>query len=144
MTRVDDKIEEIEKFIEQLKSFLPPDFDDYESDFQTKAACERYCEKIIEAVVDIAFLMIKELKLKIPEEDKEAFIILADKQIISSNLSAKLQDAKGMRNILAHEYGKVDDNIVFHAVTEELENDVREFLENVKTYLQKKEQEKNE
>ena len=37
-----------------------------------------------------------------------------------------------MRNILAHEYGEVDDEIVFNAVTEELEKDAIEFIKNIK------------
>ena len=37
-----------------------------------------------------------------------------------------------MRNIIAHEYGKIDDKIVFEAITEELERDVKEFIKKVK------------
>ncbi len=53
--------------------------------------------------------------------------------------SKKLQKAKSMRNILAHEYGIVDDRIVFLAVTEEIEGDIREFLKSIDDHLQKKE-----
>ena len=42
-------------------------------------------------------------------------------------LAKKLRDAKGMRNILAHQYGKVEDKIVFNA-TKEIEADVNEFI----------------
>lgn len=141
--RINEKIEEIETFLSELSSLLPANIQEYEKDFGKKAACERYFEKIVEAVVDAAFLLIKMLKLKIPEEDKEAFIILENKEIIPPHLSKRLQEAKSMRNILAHEYGIVDDAIVFHAVTEELENDVREFIENVATYFKKRKQEES-
>jgi len=43
-------------------------------------------------------------------------------------LAKKLRDAKGMRNILAHQYGQVDDKIVFNA-TKEIETDVNDFIE---------------
>ncbi len=33
MTRIDDKIEEISKFVAQLESFIPPDFESYEQDY---------------------------------------------------------------------------------------------------------------
>ena len=36
-----------------------------------------------------------------------------------------------MRNILAHEYGEVDDEIVFHAIRNELTNDARAFLQSI-------------
>ena len=132
MNRKIDKIQEIEKFLEELTSVLPSDFEEYKSDFKIKAICERYFEKIIEAVIDLAFIIIKDKGLKIPEEDKEAFDILVKEKIISEKLAEKLRDAKGMRNIIAHEYGKIDDEIIFEAITTELEKDIEEFIEDIK------------
>lgn len=131
MSKVNDKIQEIEKYLEELGSVLPSDFIEYKDDFRVKAICERYFEKIIEAVVDLAFLIIKDKSFKTPEDDKEAFDILANEEIISKELAEKLKDAKGMRNIIAHEYGKVDDEIVFHSVAEELGRDAEEFIESI-------------
>jgi len=116
--RLRDKIEEIEDYLSELHEIGPQSFQDYVCDLKTKAACERYFEKIIEAVVDLAFLLIKDKGFKIPEEDKEAFDILAREGTISRELAGKLKDAKGMRNIIAHEYGKVADRIVFEAIGE--------------------------
>ncbi|MBI2145862.1 DUF86 domain-containing protein [Candidatus Woesearchaeota archaeon] len=114
-----------------MGSFRPSHLEEYRQDLQNKAACERYLEKIVEAIIDISFMVLKELKLKIPEEDKEALTLLEQQGIISPVLSKKLQDAKSMRNILAHDYRIVDDAIVFHTITEELEKDVLEFLESI-------------
>ena len=36
------------------------DFNSYENSYIIKAACERYFEKIVEAFVDIAYLILKE------------------------------------------------------------------------------------
>lgn len=126
--RIKDKIEEIEKYVDELESFKPGDFKEYLRDVKTKAACERYFERIVEAAVDLAFLIIKDKRLKIPEDDKEAFDILAREKIIVPELANRLKDAKGMRNIIAHQYGIVDDEIVFHAITEEIVRDTKEFL----------------
>jgi uncharacterized protein YutE (UPF0331/DUF86 family) len=130
--RVKDKIEEIEEFASELDEITPENYEEYSKDNKTKAACERYFEKIIEAVVDLAFLIIKENKLKIPEEDKEAFDILAEEGIITNQLTQKLKDAKGMRNIIAHDYGKIDDEIIFNSITEEIQKDVSEFINELK------------
>jgi len=130
--RIKDKLEEIEKYLSELEEIMPHSFKEYKEEFKTKAACERYFEKIIEAAVDLAFLIIKDKGLKTPEEDKEAFDILSSENIISKELAKKLKDAKGMRNIIAHEYGKIDDEIVFHAITEELEKDITDFINHIK------------
>ncbi len=76
MNRIKDKIEEIEEYVEELKPALPSSFEEYEKDYKIRAICERYFEKIIEAVTDLAFLIIKKKSYKTPENDKEAFDIL--------------------------------------------------------------------
>ena len=137
--RIKDKIKEIEEYSAELFSAIPAnlELENYKKDFRIKAVCERYFEKIIEAAVDLAFLIIKDKKLKIPEEDAGAFDILANENIIPSELAQKLKEAKGMRNIIAHEYGTVDDEIVFNSITEELEKDVRELIKDIKKTIKK-------
>lgn len=133
--RIRDKISEIEGYLDELPNIVPKSFEEYKSDLKTKAACERYFEVIIEAIIDLAFLVIREKGLKIPEDDKGAFDTLSKGNIISEELAEKLKEAKGMRNILAHEYGKIDDEVVFESITEELENDSKEFIENIKIVI---------
>ncbi|MDP2750321.1 MAG: DUF86 domain-containing protein [Nanoarchaeota archaeon] len=130
--KINDKIEEIEKYLDELSSIMPADFEEYKQNFEKKAACERYFEKITESIVDLAFLVIKDRDLKIPEEDKETFDILADDKIIPLDLAPRLKDAKGMRNIISHQYGNVDDEIVYESITKELERDVEELIRHVK------------
>ncbi len=131
MERINEKIQDIEKFLEELEALIPNSLEEYKTDFKSKAACERYCEKIMEAAIDLIFLIIKERKLQKPRDDKNAIEILFKNNIISKDISRKLQDAKGMRNILAHEYGEVNDKIVFDALKDELINDINQFIKEV-------------
>jgi len=133
--RINDKISEIEEYLDELTSILPRSFKEYAGDFKTKAACERFFEKIVEAAVDLAFLIIKSKKFEIPEGDREAFDILAKRRMITEVLAGKLKEAKGMRNVLAHEYGTVNDELVFHSLTEELERDIKGLIQSVKKVL---------
>ena len=128
MTRTKDKINEINVFLEELNSIVPSSLEEYKSSLEKKAACERYVEKIVEAVTDLAFLIIKDKKLRIPEDDIDAFNILFENNIIDNELAAKLKNAKEMKNIISHQYGKIDDEIVFDAISEELEKDIRKFI----------------
>ena len=137
MNRINEKIIEVEQFLEELESCLPDDFIEYKQDFKIRAIGERYFEKIIEAIINIAFLIIKEKNLKQPEYEKQVFDILFNNKIISQELSLKLQDAKGMRNIIAHEYGKVDDELIFHSLTEELIIDSYEFIKQIEKVIKK-------
>lgn len=132
--RIQDKIKEIENYLSELAGIAPEHFDEY--DIKTKDACERYFEVIVQAVVDLAFLVIKENGLKTPEDEREAFDILAEEKIIPEELAQKLKDAKGMRNIIAHQYGSIDDRVVFESITKELGKDVRMFVQKARNISQ--------
>ena len=132
MKRITDKISEITKYLDELETIAPSTLDEYTSSIEKKAACERYAEKIVEALTDLAFLIIKNKKLRIPEDDADAFNILLENKVIDGNLAKKLKNAKGMKNIIAHQYGKIDDEIVFEAIKEDLGKDARNFIKTAK------------
>ena len=132
MSRIKDKIDGVHIFLEELSKIVPSEFNDYKSNNLVKAACERYFEKVVEAVTDIAFMIIVKRKFRVPEDDIDAFRILLEHKIIDEELYKKLKQAKGMRNILTHQYGTVKDEIVFEAISEELDRDTRNFLEKIK------------
>jgi len=90
----EDKIIQIQGYLDELESIFPFDFEEYKRDFKIRAISERLFEKIVEAVVDLAFIIIKERKLKIPEDDESSFFILKENNIISLVLAKKLKDAK--------------------------------------------------
>ncbi|MBI2130320.1 DUF86 domain-containing protein [Candidatus Woesearchaeota archaeon] len=128
MGRIEDKISEINRYLRELESILPPGFEEYQSNLEKKAACERYVEKIVEAATDLAFLVIKNRKLRMPDDDLDAFNVLLEGKIIDDGLAARLKNAKGMRNIISHQYGNIDDEIVFEAIDKELSRDIKEFV----------------
>ena len=135
MGRIEDKVNEICSYLENLAEIKPSSLEEYKQDFKIKLMCERCAEVIVESLVDLAFLFIKKINLNIPQDDRKVFDVLKEANIISGELAERLKDAKGMRNILAHEYGKVNDEIVFEAVSFELEKDVKEFLSAIEVKL---------
>lgn len=126
--RIDDKIAEIRKYLVELDEIKVDDLELYKQDFRTRGLYERYFEKIISAIIDLAFIFIKKRKVNMPEDEEHLFDTLYKEGIISEELMNKLKDAKGTRNIIAHEYGNIDDELVFHSVNEELNSDVEEFM----------------
>ena len=132
MGRVEDKYLEVVEFVKNLEDILPDDYDEYMSILEKRLACERAFEKIVEAVSDLAILIIRERGLVLPSDDEKAFDVLVGAKIISEGLALKLKDAKGMRNILAHQYDNINDEIVYEAIHDEIIKDVRDFLEVIK------------
>lgn len=137
MTRINDKIIDIETYMSELSDIVPKSYKNYEKDLIIKAACERYFEKLIEAIVDLAFLFIKEKSFGIPDDDESAFDMLSQKNIISQKLADRFKDAKRMRNFIIHQYEKIDDLRVYTAISQELEQDTKEFIKMIKSALTK-------
>lgn len=133
--RISDKIESIEGFLQELQEIVPLGFDEYKRDNKTKADCERYFEKIREAVVDLVFLVIREKDFKSLENEDESFRILVYNNVIDRNLGRNLRSAKGMRNFIVYQYDKIDNKMVFETVSEKLGRDVKEFIKAVKLMI---------
>jgi uncharacterized protein YutE (UPF0331/DUF86 family) len=73
-----------------------------------KAAAERQMQVAIQSVLDICNHVVADMKLEVPDEEKQAFRILASHKIIPQSLAKTLSSLAGMRNILVHEYLEVD------------------------------------
>ena len=86
-------------------------------------------------MTDLAYLVLKEENLNLPESYLEVFDILFKAKIISKELSENLKNARRMRNFLAHEYYEIDDSIVFQAINKKLEEDINKFLKAVSLVL---------
>lgn len=129
--RIKDKVEELENDLTELESFEVPEIEKFREDKKLKAACERYFEKIVENIISLAFLVIRLKNLSSPESEQHAFLILAKNKIITEEFAKRLKDAKDMRNRIVHNYITIDDNIVYHAISEEIIKDSKEFLDKI-------------
>lgn len=67
----------------------------------------------IQSAVDIANHIIAEKRFRKPSTYRESFEILYEEGVISGNLSDKLSDLAGFRNVLVHVYLRLDIDAVF-------------------------------
>ena len=135
--RINQKIEQLNNYLEFLSSRVPSNLEEYKNNLDKKAICERYAQKIIESTIDLAFLIINIKNLRQPAQEDTIFNILSEENIISQELAKRLSEAKGMRNFIIHEYGEIDDEIVFEAVSFQLKEDAEEFMKNILNLLEK-------
>ncbi len=130
--RINDKIEDLEKYLQELEAEVPYTLEEYMEKRRIQLICERIFEIIIEAFVDLAFIFIKENKMEMPVDDDGAFNVLVKEKIISEELGERLKDARIMRNIIAHKYGVINNELVYNSIKEELLRDIKEFIKCVK------------
>lgn len=98
---------------------------------------ERRLHIAVELCIDIASHLAAGLKLPGRDTAKSIFAILEKEEIITSELTQNMQDAVGFRNILVHEYGKIDHKRIYRTYKDNL-NDMRQFAKEVVEFLEKK------
>ena len=81
----------------------------------------------VQNCIDIAAHVVSDEELGIAGSTNELFYLLEENTIIDSGLTEKMIQAVGFRNLIVHEYGKVDLRIVYQAAWESLE-DLRELM----------------
>ena len=133
--KVLSKIDELNKYLEELEKIRPLDFDEYRKSIEKKRSCERLLQISVESVIDTCNIIVSNLKLGIPYDEDALFEKLEQNGIISKQMRNKLKDMKGFRNILVHKYGEVDDEKVFENL-DRLE-DFEQFKEEILNFLKK-------
>lgn len=73
-----------------------------------------------ELTLDIGNRIIKIKKLSIPQSNKEIFEILCKDNLISSEISEKLKNMVGFRNIATHDYQKLEEEILLSIIKNNL------------------------
>ena len=123
------KIDVLEGYLKELREILPVSFEEYKK-VEKRRACERLLQVSIESVIDICGLMVIGLRLGLPAEEDDLFEKLEQAGIITPSRKESLKKMKGFRNILVHEYGHVNDVIVYEILQNNL-NDFEAFKQEI-------------
>ena len=81
----------------------------------------------VENCIDIAAHIISENGWGVPGSASEMFVLLRDKGILDPELTERMIKAVGLRNLIVHEYGKIDLKMLFATVRNDL-NDLDSYL----------------
>ena len=127
------KLDELDGYLREMRSIAPARFEDYPR-VATKRACERLIQVAVEAVIDACGVLVTGLRLGVPGEEDDLFTKLAQRGVIPSAMAETLRRMKGLRNLLVHEYGRVDDRLVFDVIQTRLD-DFEGFKRAILTFL---------
>ena len=117
--RVLAKLDELDGYLDELRTIAPRDIEEY-ARIEKKRSCERLVQMAVEATIDACAMLVTGLRLGLPAEENDLFEKLARRGVISGGMAETLKRMKGMRNILVHEYGRIDDELVFETVRDRL------------------------
>lgn len=101
-------LDELQTFRKQTNSFKA-----YLEDTLLRRAVERTLQIAVEACLDIGRRLISLEGFRYPEDNKDVFQVLIEEKIVSKTLSYHLLDMARFRNLMVHDYAKVDDAKVY-------------------------------
>ena len=127
------KIDEMDGYLKDLNKITPRDFAVYQK-VEIKRSSERLIQLSVECVIDICRQLVKGLSLGLPAGENDTYTKLLKEGIITEETASLLQNMQGFRNILVHEYGVVDDELVFEIISTRLK-DFQVFKEEILSYL---------
>ncbi|MFW6014514.1 MAG: type VII toxin-antitoxin system HepT family RNase toxin [Candidatus Nanoarchaeia archaeon] len=127
---MNDNIKRLEKWLNEFVEVIPDEFEKYQDNNIVIAACERYSERLIEEMILISNVILKQKGIV---QREKCFTILSDLGVLQEKLSLKLESIKGMRNIMVHQYDNFDER-VFYESLKELIKDTEKFLAQLKSW----------
>jgi len=131
---IENKISSTQKYLSMLADFKKYSKEEIERDVNLKGALERYLYLAIQSSIDLSEAVVSFKELRKPSSMAESFQILEENKIISRELSDNLVKMTGFRNIVAHDYEKINYDIVFDVLNNRLD-DIKEFISAVKIIL---------
>jgi uncharacterized protein YutE (UPF0331/DUF86 family) len=118
-----NKKESIERCIKQIRIYyrLPSEIP-FEEDYLRQDAVALNLQRACEQCIDLANYLIKLRKLGLPKDSKESFRLLASNRTISADLAKKLEGMVGFRNVLVHEYQRMDIDLMIDVIENRLDD----------------------
>lgn len=128
------KLAELETYSGQIKGFSNITIETYKNDWKTQRIVERTLQMMIETCTDIANHIISDSGMRPPTGYADTFRVLLENNIINSEMFLTLEKMAKFRNVVVHQYEKVDAEIVIVILKRHL-HDFDSFKDTILHYL---------
>jgi uncharacterized protein YutE (UPF0331/DUF86 family) len=114
------KLADLDQYATQVGEYRGITAEEYRKDWRTQRIIERTLQMAIEVCADIANHVIADRNLRMPSTYAEAFEVLAEAGILTAAQREAMVRMSGFRNIIVHEYVRIDPAIVVRVLRERL------------------------
>jgi uncharacterized protein YutE (UPF0331/DUF86 family) len=130
--KVTDRLKRLAELLDELSELEEDGYDSYRASFRSRLATAHAVQLAVQVCLDIGAHLIAEEGLKMPDDYRGVFTNLKAGGL-DPELADRLSAAAGMRNVLVHDYLKVDDEAVWDALGHL--DDLRQFSVFVKSKI---------
>jgi uncharacterized protein YutE (UPF0331/DUF86 family) len=126
-----NKKESIERCIKQIRHYYSlQSVEPFEEDYLRQDAIALNLQRACEQCIDLANYTIRMRELGLPKESRDAFRLLADNRVIPREFASRLEGMVGFRNVLLHEYQRLDINLMVDVIEHRL-GDLLQFTDSI-------------
>lgn len=115
------RLEKLRGYLETLKAVQKSDLKKFKADPFIHGAAERYLHLSIECLLDIGNHIIADRGYPKPDSYGEILRVLTDEGVIPEELFRQLNGMAAFRNVLVHDYLKLDLDKVYQVINEKLQ-----------------------
>ena len=102
------KFTDFDEYQNQLSEYTNVTLDEYSKEWKIQRIVERTLQILIETGIDIANHIISDQGFRIPTSYSDTFKVLQENNIINKNLYQSLEKIAKFRNLIVHNYDRID------------------------------------
>lgn len=116
------KLADLEQYLDQVSEYRDITVERYRGDWKTQRIVERTLQMAIEVCVDVVNHVIADRGLRVPATYAEAFEVLGEAGLLDSAEQDAMIRMTKFRNVIVHDYARVDPAIVVRILRDHLED----------------------
>lgn len=124
---VAEKLDSAERSLKRVNSCRGESLEQFLSNNDAQDIVLFHLMQAIQGCIDLAAHVVSDEEMGLAASTRDFFYLLSDNGVISRDLSERMIKAVGFRNLVAHEYAKLDLEKVY-AIAADGVKDVEEFL----------------
>lgn len=132
--QITSKFTHLREYLKHLHEIQKVNRKSFVNDYHFYGLAERYFQLAIEVVLDVSKMLIRANRFPPPETNKEVLSILYEYKILPRALFYRLDGVIGFRNVLVHDYEKINRNKVYDKLQKNLQDFV-DFKNAIMKYL---------
>jgi uncharacterized protein YutE (UPF0331/DUF86 family) len=107
-------------YLRDLRSLQNVDAETYRENLLIRRTVERTLQLAVEASLDIGQHIIAREGFRTPDDNKDVFVVLSEECILPHDLLPRLVQMARFRNLIVHDYARIDDRVVYGILQERL------------------------
>lgn len=124
---IENKISSIKKYLNILERYKKYSKKELEENVDIRGAVERYLYLAVQSAIELAESVVAFKNIRKPSTLSESFYILEEEKIISKELLGKMIKMTGFRNVIAHDYERMNYDIVYDVLQKGV-TDISQFI----------------